>query len=50
MIGITSACLMFYVLYKLNAPWFIYIPLVASIMFEVIMVAVKVGEENAKDL
>lgn len=50
MTSLTTACLMLYVLYKIHAPWFVYIPLVVAVLFDTLMGVYRIGEENGKDV
>lgn len=50
MTSLTTACLMGYVLYKIQAPWFVYIPLVVAFLFDTVTSVYRIGEENGEDV
>lgn len=50
MLVIVESAIIAYLMFKVGAPWWMYIPLVATALFDLIWAGYKAGEKNGKDI
>lgn len=49
MVIIVNTLVLIYVLYQIKSPWYVYVPLIATLLFDLFMLTFRAGEENGKD-